>query len=572
MTVFSKAFFHGVWKDKLENLEVQQMHSYQALNPTTFLERSGRAFSHKKAVIHSGGVITYGELLHRSRRLAQALNRLQVNYGDRVAVLAENSPQVIEAHFGIPAVGAILVMLNPWLTNTDLMYALSYCEAKILVVDAHFADKICPEVRTALTHLQHVIIFNNAIAQAYPGAIDYEACLAAEDGNWILDQTVREELDPLAINFTSGTTGHPKGVICNHRGAYLNAIGQVLMIGLNKASKYLWMLPMFHVNGWGHIWSNTAVGAVQVILSHNDRGNEAELISMFVKHGITHLCGAPRFVKLLIEAPVDKQAFKGLTITTGGAAPSPTLIQRLQERGVHFVHQYGLNETYGPYVVCEEQDEWRDLPPDLRATHLARQGVATIHAGTGLHVVDKEMNDVPNDGQTLGEVVMAGNTVTPGYYKNSKATGKAFRNGWFHSGDMAVVHSDGYLEIRDRIKDLIYVETDYGWENISSLEIESVLCRHEQVREAAVIGISVGNKAKNSPVLMAFVEILDKNLITEDNLLKFCSYELAPHKQPHVINFVDLPKTATGKVRKDLLVTDAAKIAVSLSDLEHPKN
>lgn len=548
------------------NLEVHQMHSYVALSPTTFLERSGRAFPNKKAVIHSGGVITYAELLHRSRCLAQVLNRLQVSHGERAAVLAENSPQVIEAHFGIPAIGAILVMLNPWLTTADLLYMLGYCEAKVLILDAHFAHKIPLEVRAHLTHLQQIIIFNRLTKESYPGTLDYETCLAAEDGNWALDKTVCEELDPLAINFTSGTTGRPKGVMCNHRGTYLNALGQALMLGLTKASKYLWMLPMFHVNGWGHIWANVAVGAVQVVLSHNDRGHEVELIGILHKHGITHLCGVPRFLQLLVEAPGDKQAFKGLTITTGGAAPSPTLIQRLDEMSVHFVHQYGLNETYGPYVVCEEQDEWRDLPFELRAMRLARQGVATIHAGTGLRVVDEEMKDVPRDGHTLGEVVMAGNTVAMGYYKDSEATEKAFRGGWFHSGDMAVVHLDGYLEIRDRIKDLIYVETDYGWENISSNEIESVLCRHNQVRETAVIGISADDKAKNSPVLVAFVEVRDNTLITEETLLKFCSYELAPYKQPQVIYLAELPRTATGKVRKDLLVADAvARLGIVIS-------
>jgi fatty-acyl-CoA synthase len=480
--------------------------------------------------------------------------------------LAENSPQVIEAHFGIPAIGAILVMLNPWLTTADLLYMLGYCEAKVLILDAHFAHKIPLEVRAHLTHLQQIIIFNRLTKESYPGTLDYETCLAAEDGNWALDKTVCEELDPLAINFTSGTTGRPKGVMCNHRGTYLNALGQALMLGLTKASKYLWMLPMFHVNGWGHIWANVAVGAVQVVLSHNDRGHEVELIGILHKHGITHLCGVPRFLQLLVEAPGDKQAFKGLTITTGGAAPSPTLIQRLDEMSVHFVHQYGLNETYGPYVVCEEQDEWRDLPFELRAMRLARQGVATIHAGTGLRVVDEEMKDVPRDGHTLGEVVMAGNTVAMGYYKDSEATEKAFRGGWFHSGDMAVVHLDGYLEIRDRIKDLIYVETDYGWENISSNEIESVLCRHNQVRETAVIGISADDKAKNSPVLVAFVEVRDNTLITEETLLKFCSYELAPYKQPQVIYLAELPRTATGKVRKDLLVADAvARLGIVIS-------
>jgi fatty-acyl-CoA synthase len=547
------------------------MHSYIPLSPTTFLERSGRVFANKKAVIHSQGVTTYGQLLHRSRCLAQALKRLQVNHGDRVAVLAENSPQVIEANFSIPAIGAILVMLNPWLTTDDIVYMLGYCEAKILILDANFANKITLEALTTLKSLLNIIIFNSLGEELNFATLDYETCIAAEDGSLPLDKIVVNELDPIAINFTSGTTGYPKGVICTHRAAYLHAIGQVLMIGLNKASKYLWMLPIFHVNGWGHIWANAVVGAEQVVLSHHDRGNRAEVINMLHNHKISHLCGAPRFLRLLTETPEDKQTFKGLTVTTGGAAPSSTLIQCLKEKGVRVVHQYGLNETYGPYVVCEEQDEWEDLSPHLHAMYLTRQGVATIHAGTGLRVVDKQMNDVPRDGHTLGEVILAGNTVALGYYKNSPATEKAFRNGWFHSGDMAVVHPDGYLEIRDRIKDLIYVETDYGWENISSLEIENVLCRYQQVREAAVVGISTGDKANNSPILIAFVEVIDKSLIKERDLLEFCRQELAPYKQPHVISFVDLPKTATGKVRKDLLVADAARITIALRSLEQPE-
>jgi fatty-acyl-CoA synthase len=469
----------------------------------------------------------------------------------------------VEAHFSIPAIGAILVMLNPWLTTDDLLYLLNHSEAKVLILDAQFIYKIPLEVHTTLTHLQKIIIFNNPVQELCPEMLDYETCLAAEDGTLILDEIVCEELDPITLNFTSGTTGLPKGVLCSHRAAYLHALGQVLMMELSKTSKYLWLLPMFHVNGWGHLWANVAVGATQIILSHSDRENGAELAKMLTQQSITHLCGAPRFIQLLIEALEDKQALERLTITIGGAAPSPKLIQELENRGVRFIHQYGLNETYGPYVVCEEQHEWQNLLLAQRVMYLARQGVATIHAGTGLRVVDKEMNDVPHDGQTLGEVVMVGNTVMLGYYKDPEATKRAFRNGWFHSGDMAVVHPDGYLEIRDRIKDLIYVETNYGWENISSLEIERVLCQHEQVREAAVVGISVDDKAKNSPILVAFVEALNKRLITEENLLEFYKHKLAPHQQPYAIYFVDLPKTATGKVRKDLLVTHATRMIVA---------
>ncbi len=529
------------------------------LTPTTFLERSGRAFPNRSAIIYPDGIVTYADLLQRSRRLAQVLKRFQVGYGDRVALLTKNNWQTIEAHFSIPAIGAVIVMLNPYLAAQDLLSQLNYCEAKVLIVEASLSEKILLNYQVKLSHLQQVIVINGAVNRIYSGVLDYETCLASENKNvdFKLDQTVVSEFDLLAINFTSGTTGHPKGVMCNHRGAYLNALGQALMIGLNRASKYLWLLPMFHVNGWGHIWANVAVGATQIVLpNHQIQDDSAPLGKALFEYQITHLCGAPRLVRSLALGPGDKRAFQGITITTGGAPPSPTLIQRLDEIGVNFIHQYGLNETYGPYVVSEEQEEWQILSPELRALKLARQGVATIHAGTGLRVVDAARHDVPWEGRTLGEVIVAGNTVTTGYYKNPEATEKAFQDGWFHTGDMAVVHPDGYLEIRGRLKDLIYVETDYGWENISSTEIENFLCQHEQVRDAAVIGISPEKLGKNRTLLVAFVEVGDSKSPTEEDLFNFCRSQLASYKQPQVFFFADLPKTATGKVRKHLLVAE----------------
>ena len=534
------------------------MHSCIPLSPTTFLERSGRVFPNRSAIIYPDGIVTYAELLQRSRCLAQALKRLQIGYGDRIALLTENNRQTIEAHFSIPAIGAVIVMLNPWLAAQELLSQLNYCEAKVLIVDASLSKKILLEPQVTLSHLQQVIVIDDLANPIYSGVLDYETCLAGENGDFRLDRTVVSELDPLAINFTSGTTGRPKGVMCNNRGAYLNALGQALMIGLNRVSKYLWLLPMFHVNGWGHIWANVAVGATQVVLPvHQIRDGSVDLSQVLPQYQITHLCGAPGLVRRLAEAPGDKRGFQGLTITTGGAAPSPNLIQRLDEMGVNFIHQYGLNETYGPYVICEEQEEWQTLSPEDRALKRARQGVATIHAGTGLRVVDTSKQDVPWDGRTLGEVIVTGNTVAIGYYKNLEATEKDFRDEWFHTGDMAIIHPDGYLEIRDRLKDLIYVETDYGWENISSIEIEKVLCKCEQVWEAAVIGISPEELGKNRTLLVAFIETLDFQSLTEEDLRHFCEHQLTPYKQPQVFFFTDLPKTATGKVRKDILVKKA---------------
>lgn len=551
------------------------MHSCVPLSPTTFLERSGRVFPNRSAIVHPNGKVTYAELLQRSRCLAQVLKQLQVGYGDRVALLTENNRQTIEAHFSIPAIGAVIVTLNPSLTKQELLSLLNYCEAKVLIVDAFLSEKILLDSQVDLSHLQQVIVINGTSNRIDPKTLDYESCIAGENGDFRLDKTIVSELDPLAINFTSGTTGHPKGVICNHRGAYLNALGQALMMGLNRASKYLWTLPMFHVSGWGHIWSNVALGSIQFVLhSHQIQDGSSELIQTLSKYQITHLCGAPRLVRVLAEAPGDKGGFRGLTITTGGAAPAPNLIQRLDEMGVNLIHQYGLNETYGPYVVCEEQEEWQTLPPEDRALKRARQGVAAIHAGTGLRVVDASKRDVPWDGRTLGEVIVTGNTVATGYYKDLEATEKAFRDRWFHTGDMAIIHPDGYLEIRDRLKDLIYVETDYGWENISSIEIENVLCKYEQVRDAALIGISPEELGKNRTLLVAFIETLDSQSLTEEDLRHFCEHQLASYKQPQVFFFTDLPKTATGKVRKDILVKEALTSCVLNNNRSNniPKN
>jgi fatty-acyl-CoA synthase len=534
------------------------MHSYTPLSPTTFLERSGRAFPRRSAIISPDGIITYGELLQRSRRLAQALQRLKVKPGDRVALLTENTPQTIECNFGIPAVGAAIVALNPWLEEQELRSLLNFCGAKVLIVESSFSQKLPYSALSILPTLEQLIAINGADPLNYPEALDYEACLELENGDIELDWIVKNENDLLAINFTSGTTGPPKGVMCSHRGVYLNALGQALMIGLNRSSQYLWLLPMFHVNGWGHIWANVAVGATQVILPGDRlRADSLQLSQALSEHRITHLCGAPRIVRSLAEAPGDKSAFRGLTITTGGAAPAPALIRQLDEMEVKVIHQYGLNETYGPYVVCEEQDEWQSLSAENRALKRARQGVATIHAGTGLRVVDISIQDVPWDGSTLGEVIVAGNTVATGYYKNPEATQKAFRNGWFHTGDVAVIHPDGYLEIRDRLKDLIYVETDYGWENISSIEIENILFQHEQVREAAVIGLSPEDFGKNRTLLVAFVEAIGPQKMLAEDLRKFCQSKLSPYKQPQAFFFAELPKTSTGKVRKGLLVQEA---------------
>ncbi len=525
------------------------MHFKDVLTPTTFLERTGRVFPNKTAIVEGKDIITYGTLLSRARCLADLLDSLNIRYGDRVAVLAENCLTVIDAHFGIPAIGAILVMLNPSLTSSEIEYLLDFSGASILILDANFSHKVLPECQLRLKHLKNIIIFNGTCD--LDNAIDYEKYIDRQHkSNRELDKVIRDENDILTINFTSGTTGSPKGVMCSHRGAYLHSLGQILMLGLNPQSRYLWTLPMFHVNGWGHIWASTAISATQIIYSSYSK--EEEILSLLHQYSITHLCGAPRIVRKLIKQVSENQKYTELTITTGGATPPPSLIQELIKIGVRFIHQYGLSETYGPFIVCEKQEEWDKMPFDRQAKFLLRQGVPCIHAGTGMRVVDKDMRDVPKDGHTLGEVIMKGNTVSTGYFKNQEATEQAFRNGWFHSGDIAVVHLDGYIEIRDRIKDLIYVETDHGWENISSIEIENFLSSHKYVNEAAVIGIPT----KNTSRIIAFVEIANNLSVNEKDLKEFCNKGLPEYKCPEAFYFKTLPKTSTGKIRKNILLAD----------------
>lgn len=540
------------------------MHFHVPLTPVTFLERSARSFPNKCALIHSDGMLTFSELLNRARCLAQVLVALNVKSGDRVAVLSENNVQALEVHFAIPGAAAVLVMLNPWLLETDVVALLDFSEAKVLIVDAALYQKFTSFNRHRLERTLQVLVINRPGCTPEPGTIDYESSLEEANGSISLELGIHSEIDPIAINFTSGTTGSPKGVVYSHRAGYLHSLGQVLMVGLTKESKYLWTLPMFHVNGWGHMWACVAVGCTQIIPASNFTQERAkDFISAFERHRITHLAGAPRLLKMLSEIAGRSAFLRDIKIITGGSAPSPLLIQQLEKAGANLIHQYGLNETCGPFVVCEEQEEWGLLSVEARAKQRARQGTATIHAGTGLRVLGADGTAVPCDGITLGEVVMAGNTVALGYYKNPEATQKAFKGGWFYSGDMAVVHPDGNLEIRDRIKDLIYVETEYGWENISSIEIENILCRNSAYQDAAVVAISDDGRADNSPLLVAFVELKDAGQISEEKFHAYCAAELSEYKRPQVVFFEKLPKTNTGKIRKDILSKDAKKRLIS---------
>lgn len=523
------------------------------LTPVTLLERSARAFPQATAVIQPQGNLSFRMLLLRCRKLAQALASLQVKHGDRVAVLAANGRHTVEAHFGVPGAGAVLVMLNPWLSEVDVVGLIEFSDAKVLIADIDLYQKLSQSAHEHLQRISHVILISMREEIVPAQCLDYEQCLDAEKDNISLEQAVVSENDPIAINFTSGTTGQPKGVIYSHRAGYLHALGQVMMFGLTRQSRYLWTLPMFHVNGWGHMWACVAIGCPQIIPArHLDQEHGAEFERLVREQAVTHLAGAPRLIKAMMEIPEFQDTLSGITIMTGGAAPASSLIQELERRGVNLIHQYGLSETCGPFVVNEPQDDWAEYDAETRARLHARQGVPALHAGTGLQVRDAHGTPVPHDGQTLGEIVMAGNTLALGYYKNAEATAKVFREGWFYSGDMAVVHPDGGLEIRDRIKDLIYVETPYGWENISSIEIENVLCRHSAIQDAAVLGIAPLAKGGNT-LLVAFVELRPEARLAESEFHDYCAIKLNTYQQPRIVLFESLPKTNTGKVRKELL-------------------
>ncbi len=498
-----------------------------ALTPLEFLARSAYVYRDKIAVVDGERRFTYAEFNQRVHRLASALRRRGVGPGDRVAVLAPNTPAAIEPHFAVPLLGAVLVMLNIRLQPSELAWILNHCGAKVLLGDAEFLPALDPH-RPQLPSLTFA-------------TDDYEGLLA--EGEFPLpDPPPPEEDSLICINYTSGTTGFPKGVMFTPRGAYLNALGEMMEHGLNSRSVYLWTLPLFHCNGWCFPWAVTAAGGRQVCLRRVEPPRIVELIQ---QEGVTHLCGAPVVVAGLTHygATSGIRFERGLKIVTAGAPPSPAVIRAAEEMGADIAHAYGLTETYGPHTLCAWREEWDALPAAERAQLKARQGVPYLIAGTDLRVVDDEMRDVAADGATMGEVVMRGNNVMLGYYNDPEATAKAFRGGWFHSGDLAVMHPDGYIELRDRGKDIIIS----GGENISSIEVEKVLYEHPAVLEAAIIAIP---DEKWGEVPKAHVTLKPGQAPTPEELIEFCRARLAHFKCPKQVEFGPLPKTATGKIRK----------------------
>ncbi|HEX2821240.1 MAG TPA: acyl--CoA ligase family protein [Streptosporangiaceae bacterium] len=522
--------------------------SYTALSPLSFLERSARVWPDKVAVIYGAQRLTYRELAAQAQRVARALRASGVGPGDRVAYLMPNLPEMLIAHYAVPLAGAVLVAVNTRLTAEEVAYLLSHSGAKILVVDAAFLPTAAEAAKDVATVTELVVAEDTELGPADPDSsgeprlVSYAGFLARGTGE-PLSWSVPDELAPIAINYTSGTTGRPKGVIYTHRGAYLNCFGEIIHSRHDENSVYLWTLPMFHCNGWCTPWSLTAIGGTHVCL-REVRGDA--IWEQLREHDVTHLNAAPTVVTTILTAREAGPLTQPILITTAGAPPSPTTIAQMEQMGFRIVHVYGLTETYGPISYCQSQPQWAGLSAEERSVLQARQGVSMIQA-EGLRVVDEAMADVPADGETMGEIVMRGNNVMAGYYLDPQATAQAFRGGWFHSGDLGVMHPDGYIELRDRIKDIVIS----GGENISTVEVEQALMSHPAVLEVAVIGVP-DDKWGERP--KAFVVFRPGHSATPDELLAHVRTKIARYKAPREIDVVvDLPKTSTGKIQKFVL-------------------
>jgi fatty-acyl-CoA synthase len=503
------------------------------LNPVDFLYRAAYLYPDKVAVAAGKRRYSYRELAERSWRLANALRSAGLAKGDRVAALLFNSPAMLEAHFGVPAAGGILVAVNNRLSGPEVGYILQHSGAKYLLLDTGLAAVAEASGLAGVT----VIRCDDTGVPGDP----YEEFLAGASpvrpASWL-----EHEEETISINYTSGTTGQPKGVQYTYRGAYLNAMSEVIVAGLGTDSAYLWTLPMFHCNGWCFPWAVTAVAARHVTMRAVDPGLIWELID---GEGVTHYNGAPTVQLMVVNHPRAHRLERPVTAMVAAAPPSPTLLARMSELNFRVVHVYGLTETYGPITVCPEQEGWRELPVDQRARYLARQGQAYPSADL-VRVVDAEMNDVPQDAQVMGEVIMRGNNVMSGYFNDEAATAKAFAGGWFHSGDLAVWHPDGNIELRDRGKDIIIS----GGENISSIEVEQAIAAHPAVLECAVVGIPHPHWGERPK---AFVMLNEGAAADAGEIIAFCRERLAHYKCPDSIEFGSLPKTSTGKTQKFVL-------------------
>ncbi len=529
----------------------QSSANHQALSPLSFIERTAAVYPDRIAMIHGDTRRTWAETFARCRRLASALSNWGIGHADTVAVMGANTPELYECHFGVPAIGAVLNALNVRLDADTIAFILDHGEAKVLITDSEFSDTI--KQALAKTKARPIVVdIADALAETAGdrlGKMDYEALLEVgdEDFDW---QLPADEWQAICLNYTSGTTGNPKGVVYHHRGAYLNALGNVLAWSMPRHPVYLWTLPMFHCNGWCFPWTLAAMAGTSVC---SRRVTAADIYAAIADYGVTHLCGAPIVMNFIVNATDhERRSFDHqVNMMTAGAPPPAALLESMREIGFDVTHVYGLTETYGPAVVCDWHEEWNALGAVEQAERKSRQGVR-YPVLQDLTVMDPAtMTEVPADGETMGEVMFRGNIVMKGYLKNPMATEEALGDGWFHSGDLGVRHPDGYIQLKDRSKDIIIS----GGENISSIEVEDTIFRHPAVLNVAVVA-KPDDKWGETPC--AFVELKrDPDTVTEGDIIAFCRDNLAHFKCPRYVVFGELPKTSTGKIQKFILRENA---------------
>jgi fatty-acyl-CoA synthase len=520
--------------------------NYQPLTPLTFLERAASVFPEHTAIIHGAIRRNYAEFYRRSRQLASALSHKGIGRGDTVSVMLANTPAMLESHYGVPMCGAVLHSINTRLDATTIAYQLDHADTKVLIADREFLSII--RAALELSQVNPILIdYNDSefrINDELAGAIDYDSFLSNGDDqfDWLMPE---DEWDAISLNYTSGTTGNPKGVVSHHRGAYLLAQGNALIASINKHAVYLWTLPMFHCNGWCFPWTMSAIIGTHVCLRHVRPGPIWDALS---DHKVTHLCGAPIVMSTILSAErKEKHLLENrVEFFTAAAPPPENILTEMKASGFNVTHLYGLSETYGPSVVNEWHQEWDALDEGLQANLKARQGVRYLPLES-LDVMNPEtMESVPHDGKTIGEVMFRGNVVMKGYFKNKQASDESFKNGWFHSGDLGVIHENGYVQLKDRSKDIIIS----GGENISSIEIEEVLYKHPAVVAVAVVAMP-DEKWGETPC--AFVQLNTEGSASEAELSQWCRDNMASFKIPRKFIFEDIPKTSTGKIQKFIL-------------------
>jgi fatty-acyl-CoA synthase len=520
--------------------------NFAPLTPISFLSRTAAIHPERIAVVHGALRLTYQQLLERARRLGSALARRGVRPGQTVAAMLPNVPAMLEAHHGVPMCGAVLNTINTRLDPPTIAYILEHGEAKVLITDREYAAQVGP----ALARMKKppLVIDVDDPLHTGPGerlgTIEYEEFIAGGDPGYV-GPPVTDESSAIALNYTSGTTGNPKGVVYHHRGTFLETVGNTMAWPLPPKPVYLWTLPMFHCNGWCFPWSVTAMGGTHICLRRVD---PALIFPMIVEHGVTHMCGAPTVLNMLVSAPAEqRRRFNHIVdIQTGGSPPPAKVIKGMEELGFRVTHIYGMTELQGPSTLCVPQDSWADLPLEERAVFNARQGVRYPVVDGQMVADPKTLAPVERDGEAIGEILVRGNTVMLGYLKDAKATAEAFRGGWMHTGDLAVEHPDGYVDIKDRAKDIIIS----GGENISSVEVEIALYRHPAVQLAAVVA-RPDEKWGETPC--AFVQLKPGAEASADEIISFCRDHLARYKAPKSVVFGPLPTTATGKIQKFVL-------------------